>query len=82
MDSNFDVLIHQDILNMAAPDVTNELTGAIVISSEEGETDDVEDKFMADLGMGHNARLMCDDFLQNFQLVSSSLQLRHVVTFA
>lgn len=55
---------------MAAPDVTNELTGAIVISSEEGETDAVEDKVMADLGMGHNARLMCDDFLQNFELVS------------
>lgn len=54
---------------MAAPDVANELTGAIVVSSEDGETDDIEDKVMADLGMGHDARLLCDDFLQNFQLV-------------
>ncbi|XP_022667314.1 SUMO-activating enzyme subunit 2-like [Varroa jacobsoni] len=59
----------KDMLNMAAPDVANELTGAIVVSSEDGETDDIEDKVMADLGMGHDARLLCDDFLQNFQLV-------------
>ena len=55
---------------MSAPDVTNEGTGALVISSEEGETDHLEEKIIDELGMIHGARLTCDDFLQNFNVVS------------
>lgn len=55
---------------MSAPDVTIEGTGKLVISSEEGETDDLEEKTLENLGMIHCARLSCDDFLQNFNVVS------------
>lgn len=61
----------QDILNMSAPDVTIDGTGKLVISSEEGETDDLEEKTLDELGMIHSARLSCDDFLQNFNVVST-----------
>lgn len=54
---------------MSAPDVTNESTGDLIISSEDDETDHLEGKTMAELGMIHCARLTCDDFLQNFNVL-------------
>ncbi|GFO25436.1 sumo-activating enzyme subunit 2 [Plakobranchus ocellatus] len=57
-------------LNMIAPDVEiDDGKGTILISSEEGETEDNEDKYLSDFGVVNNTRLKCDDFLQNYSLV-------------
>ena len=42
--------------------------GLILISSEEGETEENNDKFLADFGLKEGSILTCDDFLQNYQL--------------
>lgn len=56
-------------LNMIAPDVEiDDGKGTILISSEEGETEDNEDKFLSEFGVGNNTKLKCDDFLQNYSL--------------
>ncbi|BFZ19816.1 hypothetical protein BsWGS_22855 [Bradybaena similaris] len=57
-------------LNMIAPDVEiDDGKGTIIISSEEGETEENNDKFLSDFGVGNNTRLKCDDFLQNYNLI-------------
>lgn len=56
-------------LNMIAPDVEIEGKGVIMISSEEGETESNNDKFLSGFGIRNGTRLVCDDFLQNFNLV-------------
>ncbi|RUS81161.1 hypothetical protein EGW08_011069 [Elysia chlorotica] len=57
-------------LNMIAPDVEiDDGKGTILISSEEGETEDNEEKFLSDFNVGNSTRLKCDDFLQNYTLV-------------
>ena len=53
-------------LNMVAPDVTSGAT--ILISSEEGETEANNDKFLKDFGIKDGSILECDDFLQNYNL--------------
>lgn len=53
---------------MVAPDVEVEGKGVILISSEEGETEANNDKFLKDFGLKDGSILTCDDFLQNYQL--------------
>ena len=53
---------------MIAPDVEVEGKGIILISSEEGETEGNNDKFLKDLGIVDGSILTCDDFLQSYTL--------------
>ncbi|XP_067126571.1 SUMO-activating enzyme subunit 2 isoform X2 [Centruroides vittatus] len=63
-------------LHMVAPDVEiDDGKGTILISSEEGETEDNKEKVLSDFGIRHGTRLKCDDFLQNFEIV---LNILHV----
>ncbi|KAF5396915.1 hypothetical protein PHET_10319 [Paragonimus heterotremus] len=56
-------------LGMLAPDVELEERGVILISSEEGETDeDTLNKTLAEFQVIHGSRLQCDDFRQDFNL--------------
>jgi len=55
-------------LNMVAPDVEVMGKGLILISSEEGETEENNEKFLSDFGLKEGSILTCDDFLQNYQL--------------
>ncbi|XP_028406695.1 SUMO-activating enzyme subunit 2-like [Dendronephthya gigantea] len=53
-----------------APDVEIEDgKGTILISSEEGETDENNSKMLADFGVTNGSRLKIDDFHQNYELV-------------
>lgn len=55
---------------MIAPDVEiDDGKGTILISSEEGETDDNLPKFLGEFNIGGASRLKVDDFLQNYQLI-------------
>ena len=53
-------------LNMVAPDVEIDGKGVILISSEEGETECNNDKFLSNFDIKDGAVLSCDDFLQNY----------------
>ena len=53
---------------MIAPDVEVEGKGIILISSEEGETEENNEKFLKDLGIVDGSILTCDDFLQSYNL--------------
>ncbi|CAL1542022.1 unnamed protein product [Lymnaea stagnalis] len=56
-------------LNMIAPDVEiDDGKGTIIISSEEGETEENNDKLLSDFAISNGTRLKCDDFLQNYSL--------------
>ncbi|VDM80224.1 unnamed protein product [Strongylus vulgaris] len=55
-------------LNMAAPDVMEATTSRIIISSEEGETADLEAKTLSELSIANGAMFMCDDFQQKLEL--------------
>ncbi|XP_025076344.1 SUMO-activating enzyme subunit 2-like isoform X2 [Pomacea canaliculata] len=56
-------------LGMVAPDVEiDDMKGTILISSEEGETEENNDKFLSDFGVRSGTRLKCDDFLQVYSL--------------
>ncbi|KAI6646726.1 SUMO-activating enzyme subunit 2 [Oopsacas minuta] len=56
--------------SMIAPDVEiDDGKGTILISSEEGETEENMAWPLAHFNIGNNDRLKCDDFMQNFQLV-------------
>jgi ubiquitin-like 1-activating enzyme E1 B len=62
-------------LNMVAPDVEiDDGKGTIIISSEEGETTDNNNKTLEEMNLRHGTRLRCDDFLQNYQLIVNVLQ--------
>lgn len=54
--------------NMIDPDVTNEMKGTILISSEEGETECNNDKLLADMEIIDGSILKVDDFFQNYEL--------------
>ncbi|XP_011402782.1 PREDICTED: SUMO-activating enzyme subunit 2-like [Amphimedon queenslandica] len=55
---------------MIAPDVEiDDGKGTILISSEEGETDDNLPKFLGEFNISGASRLKVDDFLQNYQLI-------------
>ena len=54
---------------MVQPDVEiDDGTGRIIISSEEGETDENNDKTLAFFGLTDQSCLKCDDFFQNYEL--------------
>ncbi|XP_034946842.1 SUMO-activating enzyme subunit 2 [Chelonus insularis] len=55
-------------LNMIAPDVMIDGLGRILISSEEGETEENNDKTLEELGVKNGAILKVDDFQQNYSL--------------
>lgn len=66
---NFETKILKQELNMVQPDVEiDDGTGRIIISSEEGETDENNDKFLSFFGLTDKTSLKCDDFFQNYQL--------------
>ncbi|XP_071957367.1 SUMO-activating enzyme subunit 2-like [Antedon mediterranea] len=57
-------------LGMVAPDVeVDDGKGTILISSDEGETEENNDKCLADFAIRHSSRLKADDFLQNYSLI-------------
>ncbi|KAK6014839.1 hypothetical protein OSTOST_19768 [Ostertagia ostertagi] len=53
---------------MVEPDVMEATTSRIIISSEEGETTDLEPKTLEELSIGNGAMLTCDDFHQKLEL--------------
>ena len=55
-------------LNFVAPDVELDGKGVILVSSEEGETDDNNDKTLESLSVADGAILACDDFLQDYNV--------------
>ena len=55
-------------LNMIAPDVMIDGIGSVVISSEEGETEENNDKLLEELGIKDGTILKVDDFQQNYSL--------------
>ena len=55
-------------LNFAAPDVEIAGTNRILVSSEEGETDDNNDKTLDHFNVVDGSILTCDDFLQEYNL--------------
>ena len=60
----------KDRFSMIAPDVElDDGKGTILISSEEGETEENMTRALGHFNIGNNDRLKCDDFMQNFQLV-------------
>ncbi|XP_054015001.1 SUMO-activating enzyme subunit 2 [Hylaeus anthracinus] len=63
-----DEAVLKDRLNMIAPDVMIDGTGTVVISSEEGETEQNNDKLLEDVGIKDGVRLKVDDFQQNYSL--------------
>lgn len=66
---NFESKILKQELNMVQPDVEiDDGTGRIIISSEEGETDENNDKTLAFFGLTDQSCLKCDDFFQNYEL--------------
>jgi len=64
----FEERILKGALNMVAPDAEIDGKGVILISSEEGETDCNNDKFLKDFDLVDGSVLSCDDFLQNYTL--------------
>ncbi|XP_066586543.1 SUMO-activating enzyme subunit 2 [Prorops nasuta] len=61
-------LVLKNRLNMIAPDVMIDGTGAVVISSEEGETEQNNEKILEELGIRDGSILKVDDFQQNYSL--------------
>lgn len=61
-----DVLIKT--LNMVNPDCMIDGKGIIVISSEEDETGDCNDKFLHEMSINDGCILKVDDFFQNYEL--------------
>ena len=61
--------ILKEKLCMVAPDVEiDDGKGTILISSEEGETEENWERFLLDFKICDGTRLKCDDFLQNFEI--------------
>lgn len=65
---SFEERILKGALNMVAPDVEVDGKGIILISSEEGETECNNEKFLSSFGLGDGSVITCDDFLQNYNL--------------
>lgn len=64
----FEAEILKKGLNMVEPDVMVQGQGLVVISSEEGETEQNNDKKLKDLGILDGSILKADDFFQNYEL--------------
>lgn len=60
-------------LGMQAPDVEMDGSGTIILSSEEGESDENLPKPLCEFGIIHGSRLRADDFLQNFDIALNIL---------
>ncbi|XP_076589830.1 SUMO-activating enzyme subunit 2 [Chaetodon auriga] len=66
--------ILKERFGMVAPDVQIEDgKGTILISSEEGETEANNNKFLSDFGIRNGSRLQADDFLQDYTLLVNVL---------
>ncbi|KAM4553563.1 SUMO-activating enzyme subunit 2 [Fundulus diaphanus] len=66
--------ILKERFGMVAPDVQIEDgKGTILISSEEGETEANNNKFLSDFGIRNGSRLQVDDFLQDYTLLVNVL---------
>ncbi|XP_075998300.1 SUMO-activating enzyme subunit 2 [Genypterus blacodes] len=66
--------ILKERFGMVAPDVQIEDgKGTILISSEEGETEANNNKFLSDFGIRNGSRLQIDDFLQDYTLLINVL---------
>lgn len=63
-----DELVLKNRLNMIAPDVMIDGKGTVVISSEEGETEENNSKILEELGIKDGTILKVDDFHQNYSL--------------
>ncbi|KYN02769.1 PREDICTED: SUMO-activating enzyme subunit 2-like [Cyphomyrmex costatus] len=61
-------LVLKNRLNMIAPDVMIDGTGAVVISSEEGEMEGNNNKKLEELGIKNGTIFKVDDFQQNYSL--------------
>ncbi|KAG1655429.1 SUMO-activating enzyme subunit 2 [Nymphon striatum] len=71
----FEDKILKSQLNMVAPDVEiDDGKGTILISSEEGETEQNNDRHLSEFGIRNGSRLKCDDFLQVLELRINILQ--------
>ncbi|KAJ9591777.1 hypothetical protein L9F63_001713, partial [Diploptera punctata] len=55
-------------LHMVAPDVILDGKGTVIISSEEGETEENNPKTLNEFGIADGSILKVDDFLQNYEL--------------
>lgn len=64
----FETKILKQELHMVQPDVEIEGSGSIIISSEPGETEENNDKFLSAFGITNQSVLKCDDFFQNYEL--------------
>ncbi|XP_015242732.1 SUMO-activating enzyme subunit 2 [Cyprinodon tularosa] len=66
--------ILKERFGMVAPDVQIEDgKGTILISSEEGETEANNNKFLSEFGIRNGSRLQADDFLQDYTLLINVL---------
>nr|KAF7423656.1 hypothetical protein H0235_008939 [Vespula pensylvanica] len=63
-----DELVLKSRLNMIAPDVIIDGKGIVVISSEEGETEENNNKILEEFGIKDGTILKVDDFHQNYSL--------------
>ncbi|KAL2722839.1 LOW QUALITY PROTEIN: SUMO-activating enzyme subunit 2 isoform X1 [Vespula squamosa] len=63
-----DELVLKNRLNMIAPDVIIDGKGIVVISSEEGETEENNNKILEEFGIKDGTILKVDDFHQNYSL--------------
>nr|XP_020460068.1 SUMO-activating enzyme subunit 2 [Monopterus albus] len=71
--------ILKERFGMVAPDVQIEDgKGTILISSEEGETEANNSKFLADFGIRNGSRLQADDFLQDYTLLISVIHIEEL----
>ncbi|XP_020915543.1 SUMO-activating enzyme subunit 2 isoform X2 [Exaiptasia diaphana] len=62
--------ILKERFGMVAPDVEiDDGKGTILVSSEEGETEEISCKFLSDFQITSGSRLKADDFLQNYELI-------------
>ena len=62
--------VFKEKLGMVAPDVEiDDGKGTILISSEEGETEDNWEKLLSEYKITNGSRLKGDDFLQNYELI-------------
>ncbi|XP_074534335.1 SUMO-activating enzyme subunit 2 [Halichoeres trimaculatus] len=71
--------ILKERFGMVAPDVQIEDgKGTILISSEEGETEANNSKFLSDFGIRNCSRLQADDFLQDYTLLINVLHSKEL----
>lgn len=71
----FETKILKQELHMIQPDVEiDDGTGRIIISSEAGETEELNDKVLSEFKLPNQVALKCDDFFQNYELKIILLQ--------